>query len=91
MASKRYRAVRKRDRKGLDCVHHHASSIGGSTARRYAQFGERLIARLGSLDLRDLREEDVAHFVTAEFEDRRVRGPPSQGFHDQCLRAPPAR
>jgi len=46
-----------------------------STARRYGQFGERLIARLGSPDLRDLPEEDVAEFVTAEFRDRRAKDP----------------
>src|SRR5690606_3696774 len=63
------------DRTVRDYVHHHSKAIGGSTARRYGQFGERLIARLGSLDLRDLREEDVAEFVTAEFRDRRAKDP----------------
>jgi integrase len=99
MAGKRYRAVRKRDRKGadvcgerflswhmagerlpldrtvLDYVYHHSNSIGGSTARRYGQFGERMIARLVRLDLRDLREEDIAAFVTAEFKDGRTKDP----------------
>ena len=50
-----------------------SKAIGGSTARRYARFGERLIARLGSLDLRDL--EDVAELVTAWFRDGRARDP----------------
>lgn len=63
------------DRTVRDYVHHHGKAIGDSTARRYDQFGERLIARLGSLDLRDLREEDVAEFVTAEFRDRRAKDP----------------
>jgi hypothetical protein len=31
---------------------------------RYGWFGERLIARLRSLDLRELRGEDIAEFVT---------------------------
>jgi integrase len=63
------------DRTVRDYVHHHSKAIGGSTARRYGQFGERLIARLGRLDLRDLREEDIAAFVTAEFSDRRAKDP----------------
>ena len=63
------------DRTVRDYVHHHGKAIGGSTARRYGQFGERLIARLGRLDLRDLREEDIAKFVTAEFEDGRAKDP----------------
>jgi hypothetical protein len=60
-----------------DYVHHHSKAIGGSTARRYDQFGEQLIARLGSIDLRDLREEDVAEFVTAESRDGRAKDPPT--------------
>jgi integrase len=63
------------DRTVRDYVHHHSKAIGGSTARRYAQFGERLIARLGRLDFRDLREEDVAAFVTSEFQDGRAKDP----------------
>ena len=63
------------DRTVRDYVHHHSKAIGGSTARRYGQFGERLIARLGTLDLRDLREEDIAEFVTAESQDGRAKDP----------------
>ena len=63
------------DRTVRDYVHHHGKAIGSSTARRYGQFGERLIARLGSLDLRDLREEDIAKFVTAESRDGRAKDP----------------
>jgi hypothetical protein len=60
-------------------VHHDSEAIGGSTARRHGRFGERLIARLGSLDLRDLREEDVAGFVTAECRDGRAKRTASRG------------
>ncbi len=63
------------DRTVRDYVHHHSKVIGSSTARRYGQFGERLIERLGSRDLRDLREEDIAEFVTAEFHDGRAKDP----------------
>jgi protein-disulfide isomerase-like protein with CxxC motif len=63
------------DRTVRDYVYHHGKSIGRSTARRYGQFGERLIERLGRLDLRDLREEDIAEFVTAEHQDGRAKDP----------------
>lgn len=63
------------DRTVRDYVYHHSKVIGTSTGRRYAQFGERLIARLGSRDLRDLREEDVAEFVMAEARDGRAKDP----------------
>jgi len=63
------------DRTVRDYVHHHRNAVGSSTALRYAQFGERLVARLGDRDLRDLREEDIAAFVSAEHGDGRAADP----------------
>jgi integrase len=50
-------------------------TVAVSTATRYRQFAERLVERLGDMDLRRLQKEDVGKFVRAEHADGRGKDP----------------
>jgi len=50
-------------------------TVAVSTATRYRQFAERLVERLGRVDLRRLQKEDIGRFVRAEHADGRGKDP----------------
>jgi integrase len=50
-------------------------TVAVSTATRYRQFAERLVERLGDVDLRRLQKEDIGRFVRAEHADGRGKDP----------------
>jgi len=50
-------------------------TVAVSTATRYRQFAERLVERLGGVDLRRLQKEDIGRFVRAEHADGRGKDP----------------
>jgi hypothetical protein len=50
-------------------------TVAASTAERYGQFAERVVARLGDVDLRYLQKEDIGRLVRAECADDRAKDP----------------
>ena len=50
-------------------------TVAASTAERYGQFAERVVARLGDIDLRHLQKEDIGRLVRAECADDRAKDP----------------
>ena len=50
-------------------------TVAVSTAERYGQFAERVVARLGDIDLRHLQKEDIGKLVRAECADGRAKDP----------------
>jgi hypothetical protein len=45
-------------------------TVAVSTAERYGQFAERVVARLGDIDLRHSQKEDIGRLIRAECADR---------------------
>jgi hypothetical protein len=50
-------------------------TVAASTAERYGQFAERVVARLGDIDLRHLQKEDIGKLVRAECAHGRAKDP----------------
>ena len=65
------------DRSVRDHARAAKQTVAVSTATRYRQFAERLVERLGGVDLRRLQKEDIGRFVRAEHADGRGKDPPS--------------
>jgi hypothetical protein len=50
-------------------------TVAVSTAERYGQFAERVVAHLGDIDLRHRQKEDIGRLVRAERADGRAKDP----------------
>ena len=50
-------------------------TVAVSTAERYGQFAERVVAHLGDIDLRHLQKEDIGRLVRAERAEDRAKDP----------------